>query len=57
MIRKVRLLGLLLALVLGASALQATLIPPPQCEPGVGICKICGCGERCPVCPICCFGN
>jgi hypothetical protein len=48
---------LLLALVLGVSALQASLtpppFPPPTCQPGVGICKICGC-SRCPICPICC---
>jgi hypothetical protein len=54
-VRKVRLLGLLLALVLGVSALQAKLPPPPfPCQPGVGICKICGC-PRCPVCPLCCI--
>ncbi len=53
MVRKVRLLSLLLALVIGVSALQAELKPPPLCQPGVGICKICGC-SRCPVCPICC---
>jgi hypothetical protein len=58
MTRKARLWSLLLTLVVvfGVAGLQAELLPPPQCTPGEGICKICGC-EHCPICPICCLGD
>ena len=52
--RRGHLLGLLLALVLAAGALQAKLPPRPTCQPGVGICRICGC-PHCPICPLCCL--
>lgn len=54
MLGRIRLVGLLLALVLSASALAASV--PPLCQPGQGICKICGC-PRCPICPLCCLGG
>jgi hypothetical protein len=52
MLKKMRFLGLLLALTLASSALAAALPPPAGCA-GSEICKICGC-PRCPICPICC---
>jgi hypothetical protein len=52
---KKRWLGLFIALALVSSALLATpVLPPPHGCQGTEICKICGCGERCPVCPLCC---
>ena len=55
---RIRLVSLLFALALSATALASAAVSPKvvQCQPGVGICRICGCA-RCPVCPLCCINK
>ncbi len=59
MLSRIRLLGLLFAFVLSATALASATLPSPavqQCQPGSLICQHCGCA-RCPICPLCCINR
>ncbi len=57
MSKRIRLLGLTLALALGGAALASATLPPrPLCQPGDPVCQHCGC-PHCPICPVCCLGG